>query len=102
MYRRLPRIESAPKMGVVIPLQDILASVVQIPIAQQKPQPAVVQIILVVALDGVRNKGHAYLSLGLFQSMSVVVAAEQNGLPDLGIGEGLVLVFIPAEAREEP
>jgi hypothetical protein len=55
-------IESVPKMGVVVPLHNVFAPVGQVAVAQQKAQPAVVQIVLVVALDGVRNKRHAHLS----------------------------------------
>src|SRR5271166_1429732 len=40
-----------PYVSVVIPLHDVLAPVVQSAIAQQKPQPPVMQIILVVTLD---------------------------------------------------
>ena len=34
--------------------------------------------------------------------VAAVVAAKQNRLPDFGVGEGLVLVLVPAEAPEEP
>ena len=35
-------------------------------------------------------------------ALAVVIAAEQDRLPDLGVSERLVLILVPAEAPEEP
>ena len=42
------------------------------------------------------------LSLGRFQSVAAVVAAEGDRLADLGVSERLVLVLVPSEARKQP
>ncbi len=55
------RVESAPDVGVVVPLDNVFAPIGQVSVAQQKAESAIVQIILVVALDGVRDKRHADL-----------------------------------------
>ena len=41
------------------------------------------------------------LSLGGDQRVAGVVAAELEGLVDLGVGEGFVLALVPAEAAED-
>src|SRR5579863_1019936 len=78
-------VKAVPDMGVVIPLHDVLATVAQAAVAQQKPQSAVMQIILVVALDRVRNIRHAHFVVFPMPALPAVVAAEQDCLPNLGV-----------------
>src|ERR1035438_110470 len=54
-------VKPTPKVGVVVPLHNILARVRQAPAAEQETTSPVVQIVLVVALKGVGNKRRASL-----------------------------------------
>src|SRR5580658_5278 len=45
--------QPAPGMPVVIALDDILAPIIQVAVAQQKPQSAELQVLLMVAFNGV-------------------------------------------------
>ena len=93
-------IQAAPGVPVVVAFEDVFAAVVELAVAQQEPQPAIFQVVLVVALDGVRDHGDAELVLGAMQAAHGVVAAKLHGLVHLGVGEGLVLALVPAEAAE--
>ena len=75
--------------------------VVQVAVAEQEAEAAELQILLVVFLDGVGDEGHAELVVGPRPAAAGVVAAELEGLIDLGVGEGLVLALVPAEAGED-
>ncbi len=94
-------VDSAPGVQVVVALEDVFAGVVQVAVAQQKAQAAIAQIVLVIALDGVRDEGDAELVVGARAGVAGVVAAEGDSLVDLGVGEGLVLAFVPADACED-
>ncbi len=52
-------IDSAPNVGGVVRLDDVLASVVQPSITQQETQAAIGKVDLVIFLDAVRHKGNA-------------------------------------------
>ena len=45
-------------------------------------------------------KSEAELVVGARPAVAVEVGAELEGLVDLGVGEGLVLALVPAEAAE--
>jgi len=53
------------------------APIRQIAVAQQEAQPAVVKIILVVALDGIGDKRDAHFVVEPMPAMAGIIAAEK-------------------------
>ena len=88
-------------MPVVVALHDILAPVIELSIAQQKAQSTQPQVLLVIALDCVRNKGEPKLVVGTRPRAAGVVSAKFNSLVDLGVSKGFVLAFVSAETSED-
>src|ERR1035441_1902080 len=88
-------------MCVVVPLQDVFASIRQTAVAEQETLAAMVQIILVVALDGVGDKRNTRFVVQAMPTAAVVIAAEENRLADLCVGERFALVVVPAESCED-
>src|SRR5260370_492321 len=93
--------DAAPGVEVVVALEDVLAGVVESAVAEQEAEAAEGEVALVVAFDGVGDEGEADFVVGTSKGATGAVAAERDGLVDLGVGEGLVLAFVPAEAAGE-
>jgi len=93
-------VDAAPRVQIVVSFDDVFATVVQFAVTEQETEATVGQVVLVVFLDGIADEGHAQLVVGAGPSASGVVAAERDGLIDLGVGEGLVLALVPADAGE--
>ena len=93
-------VDSAPRVQIVVALENVFAGVVQFAIAQQKTETAKLQVSLMIRLDRIRNKSHAELVVGARPRSAGVVAAKLNGLVDFRVGEGLVLALIPADTGE--
>ena len=98
-------VNAAPRVHVVVALEDVFARVVEVAIAEQEAKAAKLEILLVVALDGIRDEGDANLVVGAVRQAEEavaqrVVAAEGDGLVDFGVGEGLVLTLVPSEAAD--
>jgi hypothetical protein len=95
----IERVEhAAPGVVVVVAFDDVFAAVVEVAVAEQEAEAAEFQILLVVGLDGVGDDGEADLVDGAMPAGSGVVGAEFDGLVHFGVGEGLVLALVPAEA----
>src|SRR5665213_1883904 len=98
-------IQPTPRMNGVVALEDVLARVVQLAVSQQKAQAAQLQILLMIALNGVGDEGEAeFVVRTVWQAEEAIrkriVAAELDGLIDLGVCEAFMLAFIPAEASK--
>src|SRR5882757_3495026 len=93
-------VEAAPGVVVVVALEDVLAGVVQVAVAEQEALATELQIGLVIFGDGVGDDTQADLVVGARPGAAGVVAAELEGLVDLGVGVGLVLTLVPAEAAK--
>ncbi len=94
-------IDAAPGVQVVVALQNVFAGVVQFAVAEEKAEAAELQVVLMIFFDGVGDEGQAELVVGARPRAAGVVAAERDGLVDLGVGVGLVLAFVPADAGED-
>src|ERR1700704_5980499 len=93
-------VDSAPRVQVVVALKYVFARIVKFAVAQQKAEAAKPQVFLMILFDGVRNEGHAKLVVRARPRSAGVVPAELEGLVDLGIGERLVLTFVPSNAAK--
>src|SRR3974390_2570388 len=92
--------ETAPSMPVVVPFHDVFAPISEIAVSKQKTKPPIMQIVLMIALDRIGDHHQAGLVFIAMPPVSGVVAAGLNGLVHLGVGKGLVLSLVPAEAPE--
>ncbi len=90
-------IHPAPRVDSVVTLQNVLARIVQLPIAQDEAQPTQLQILLVVALDGVGHKSQPNLVVSPPPTPAGKVAAKLERLIALGIRKRLMLTLIPAK-----
>jgi hypothetical protein len=91
-------VDSAPRMQVVVALEDVFAGVVQLAVAQQKAQTAKLQVRLMIRLDSIRNKSHAEPVERARPRSSGIVAAELDSLVDFRVSKGFVLALVPANA----
>src|SRR5579863_6610474 len=85
-------------MPGVVALDDVFAAVVELAVSEKKAEAAEREVVLVVALDGVRNDGKSDFVLRPMPAVAGIVTAEFHGLVHFGIREGFVLPFIPSEA----
>ena len=79
--------QAPPGVPVVVAFLDGLAPVVEIPVAEQKAKATVMQIVLVVALDGVRDQGQTDLVYRAMPAGSGKICAGKHGLVYFGVGE---------------
>src|SRR5271166_6590443 len=94
------KINAAPHVDRVIRFHDVLPTIVQFAVAEQKAEPAIGEVGLMIFLDCVGDKGDACPVLlamppGADRSQSYV-----DGLIDFRVGEGFGFAVIPAKAAE--
>jgi hypothetical protein len=92
--------ESTPVMRRVIAFENVLAGIVQPPVAEQEAESAEREVLLVVALDGVGDTGEADLVIGPRPAVAGEVRTQLEGLIDLRVGIAFVLALVPPEAAE--
>jgi len=85
----------------VVGLQDVLAGVVKVTVAEQEAEASVAEVVLVVALDGVRDEGEAESVVRAGEGVTGKVATDDYGLVILRVCERLMLAFVPADACED-
>ena len=88
-------------MQGVVGFDDILAAVVEIAVAKNEAETAKVQIILVVAFDGVGDNRQSYFVGGSMPACRDVVGTDLYGLVHFSVGVGFVLSFVPTEAAKD-
>src|SRR5579884_172477 len=92
---------AAPGMPVVVALYNVLAPITEPPIAKQKAEAAVFQIILMVAFNGIRNKSNTDLIHRTLPANALKIPSKGDGLVYFRVCKGLMLAFIPSNAAED-
>jgi hypothetical protein len=69
-------VDAAPRVQIVVALENVFAGVVQLAVAQQEAEAAKLQIVLVIFFYGVGDEGEAELVEGARPRSAGVVAAE--------------------------
>src|ERR1700722_12356677 len=100
MLQARRQVNTAPHVDGVIGLEDVLAAVVEMAVAEQKAQAPGGEIILVIPLDGIAHKGGPGAILFAVPPRAIRPHAFGKGLIDFRIREGLGLAVIPPEAGE--
>ncbi len=87
-------------MPVIVTFDDILATVFEVSVTEQKAQASVVEVVLVISLDGIGDEGEANLIDGAMPAGAGIIGAYLKGLVHFGVGEGFMLALVPTEAAK--
>src|SRR5215475_5914222 len=92
--------EAAPCVPVVVRLDDVFTAVVQVAVAEQKTEAPQPQVVLVIALDRVRDKNQSDLVDGPMPARAEIVRSSFHRLIHFGVSERLVLAFVPSKSAK--
>jgi hypothetical protein len=94
-----PYIQAFPDVGGVVAFEDGFATIGQAAVAKQKTQTAEREVLLVIALDSVRDKCHSGAIVFAIPAIAVETEAELDRLINFRIGVRLGLAIVPAETH---
>src|SRR6266403_482911 len=94
------RINSPPHVECVVRLDDILAAVIETPIAKKKTGAAKRKVFLVVARNAVRNKYHTGAVELSMPRLAVCACADLRCLVHFGIRIGFMPALVPSPSAK--
>ena len=92
------RVGTAPGVQGVISFEGIFTAIVEMTVAQEKPQASERKVLLMVAGNSIGDEGQASAIKLPAPTPAIGAEAELDGSVDLGVGVGLVASLVPAPA----
>src|ERR1017187_9399590 len=95
-------IQTSPGVDGVEGFLDGFAPVIQSTVAENESQPAIREVGLVVSADSVRDEGRSQAIEAAMPACSLGIDAELQSAVGLGVGERLMLAFVPSPSAKGP